>query len=325
MRWTLLLLLGTAAAGAMAAQQASLVGPIEGFTFDAPTASVRAVIGFPGAASFGPALLSSLDSGWVSPGRNFAVVFQGGNCILASHLDSGQISTVPIAGLTGQPEAITWSGDGSVAILYSLGGNWVQTLSGLPDNPIAGALVDVSSLGGSLAAVAADQSGGQIAIGITGTSAGVYLLTQAFAPLLQLSNPVALAFSHDGGSLFALDTSTMQLSILDLTSFNCQFLALQGLADPFAIRPALDSQNREMVYVASRSDQLLREYDVSGQQVVADLPLYFSPTGVAEFGKNSFLVAARSRASDPLWLLTNLPQPAVYFVPAVPADAGGQQ
>ncbi|HYL35965.1 MAG TPA: hypothetical protein VEV17_08645 [Bryobacteraceae bacterium] len=320
---TLLLLLGIAAAVNVAAQPAALSGPIEGFTFDAPTASLRAVIGFPGAASFGPVLLGGLDAGWVAPGRNFALLFQGGNSLLATQLDSAQISQSPIAGLAGQPDSITWSGDGSVAILYSRAGNWIQTLSGLPDNPTAGALVDLSPLGGALAAVAADQNGKQVAFAMTGNAAGVYLLTSAFTPLLQFANPIALAFSHDGSGLFALDISSMQLSLVNLTSLDSQNVPLQGLADPFAVHPAVDSQNREVVYVASRSDQLLREYDVAGQQVVADLPLYFTPTGLADFGKNSFLIAARSQPSDPLWLLASLPQPEVYFVPAVPAAAGG--
>jgi hypothetical protein len=303
-----------------------LSGPVTGYTFDAPTASVRAVMGFPGAASFGPALLAGLDAGWIAPGENFGLVFQAGNPLLISELDSAQISETPVAGLAGQPEGVTWSGDGSTAVLYSLSGNWIQTLSSLPNNPTVGALTDVSTLGGSLSAVAVDQSGVQIAVAITGGSAGVFSFSasQGFAPLLQLSNPAALAFSADGSSLLALDTSSMQLSILDLASFNSQSMPLGGLADPFAVRAAVDSQNRQIVYVASKSDQLLREYTISDQQPVTDLPLYFPPGVLSDFGKNTFVIAGRSQPSDPLWLLANLPEPAVYFVPAIPVSAGGQ-
>lgn len=329
MRCTLLLLLTTAVTGAVLAQEASLSGPIEGFTFDLPTASLRAVIGYPGSASFGPALLEGLDYGSVAPQKDYAIVFQGGNCLLVSHLGSGPLSPAPISSVAGQPDGITWSGDGSFAVLYSRGGNWIQTLSGLPLNPTAGAYVDVSSLGGSLSAVAIDAKGTQVAIAITGNVAGVYLMreSQAFSSLLQLSNPIAVAFSTDGNTLFALDAATQQLSVLDLNSSACQTLTLDGLADPFAVGAPTAQQNRQMVYVASRSDQLLREYDVSSQQVVLDLPLYFAPTGIEEFGRNSFRVAARLHATDPLWLLTNSAPPAVYFVPAVQPDPGpgGQQ
>jgi hypothetical protein len=324
MRCTLLLLLGMASLGVVSGQQIGFSGPIEGFTFDRPTASLRAVTGTPGSALFGPALLDRLDFGSVAPHQNFAIALQGGNCLLVSNLGSDQLSTSRISTVSRRLEAITWSSDGSLAILYSRAGNWIQEISGLPGNPSVGAYLDVSSLGGSLSAVAA---GKQVAIALTGNSAGVYLLTdsQAFAPVLQLSNPIALAFSSDGTSLFALDASAMQLSILNLASLNSRTIPLAGLADPFAIRPALDAQNRQLVYVASRSDQLLQEYDVASQQAVLELPLYSSPTGIDEFGVNSFLIRSRLQSGDPLWLLTSGPQPAVYFVPAIQADSGGNQ
>ena len=57
--------------GALPAQQTNLSGPIEGFTFDAPTGSFRAVIGFPGSASLGPAILAGFDHGSVAPQKDY--------------------------------------------------------------------------------------------------------------------------------------------------------------------------------------------------------------------------------------------------------------
>jgi hypothetical protein len=327
MRCTLLLLLGVASLGVVSGQQIGFSGPIEGFTFDLPTASLRAVTGTPGSALFGPALLDRLDFGSVAPHQNYAIAVQGENCLLVSNLGSDRISTSRISPVSRRLDAITWSGDGSLAILYSRSGNWIQEISGLPGNPSVGPYQELSSLGGLLSAVAAGQQGKQVAIAVTGNSAGVYLLTdsQAFAPVLQLSNPIALAFSSDGTSLFVLDASAMQLSILNLASLSSQAIPLAGLADPFAIQSAPETQNRQLVYVASRSDQLLQEYDIASQQVVLELPLYSSPTGIDEFGQNSFLIRSRLQAGDPLWLLTSSPQPAVYFVPAIQSDSGGNQ
>ena len=156
MRCSLLLLAAVAFAGAASGQPVGFAGPVESYTFDLPTASLRAVVGFPGAASFGPALLNGLDFGSVAPHQDFALVFRGGDFLLVTRLGSGQVSTSSLSGVTGQPEAIAWSGDASSAVLYSRSGNWIQTISGLPQNPDVGDRRDLAYLGGSLASVAAN-------------------------------------------------------------------------------------------------------------------------------------------------------------------------
>ena len=315
-----LFLMGTAFLGAACAQQIGFTGPVEGFTFDPPTASLRAVAGFPGAASFGPALLSGLEFGSAAPQQNYALAFQSGNCVLVTSLNSGVVATQPVPAAVRRPDGIAWSADGSLAVLYSRAGGWLQILSTLPGNPIAGNYIDLSSLGGSLAAVAVDATGKQLAIAIGGPSAGLYLMTasQSFAPVLQLSNPVALSFSTDGTQLFAIDAGSLQLAVVSLPDFHFQTVPLQGLADPFALRQA---SNRKL-YVASRADRRLREYDLSSLQAVVDMQLAFAPTGIEQFGPNSFLIGSRLQAGDPLWLVTNAAQPAAYFVPAIPQVIG---
>jgi hypothetical protein len=321
MRFPITLLLGIASFGIASGQTVGISGPVEGFTFDPPTASLRAVIGFPGAASFGPAILSGLELGSVAPQRNFALAFRDGNFVVIGGLDSGNITTLAVPGVTRVAEAVSWSSDGSFAVLYSPGGNWMQTLSGLPSNPVAGTYIDLSPLGGSLSAVALDASGKQIAIGVSGPEAGVFTLTasQGFAPLLALGNPVALAFSTDGSQLFAIDAATKQLATVNLSTLSFQTTALDGLADPFAVE-----ESAAKIYIASRSDRMLRALTPSNGQST-DITLGFSPTGLQAFGANSLLAASRVQAADPLWLVTNGSngsQPAAFFVPAIPQSIG---
>src|SRR5580698_5785930 len=89
--------------------QTSLSGPVEAITFDAPTRSLRAVNGFPGAASFGPALLDSLDFASVAPHQTYGIVFEGGKCLFVSGLGSKTIATAVIAGVNNRPDGVVWS------------------------------------------------------------------------------------------------------------------------------------------------------------------------------------------------------------------------
>lgn len=327
MRNILRLFLGIACSiGVLPAQPAILSGPVEGFTFDVPTGSLRALIGFPGSASFGPVALDSLDFGSVAPRKSYAIAFKQGNCLLVSGLGSDQVSTTLIPGVAGQPEGIAWSGDGTLAVLYSRSGNWIQTLTGLPDAVQAAPSVDVSSMSGSLSAVATDAKGKHVALATRGDAGGVYLMTdgQAFAQVLEMSKPIAMAFSDDAANLYVLDGAG-QLAVLAVGDLSTQTLSLDGLQDPFAVRAGRDAENRPVVFVASRSDRLLRAYDPSTQAALATLPLNFQPTGIDDLGRNSFVIASRSNQGDPLWLLTGAPQLAVYFVPAAQPNSGGLQ
>jgi hypothetical protein len=314
-----LFLLASLSIGIVPAQ--SLSGPIEGFTFDAPTQSLRAVNGFPGSATFGPAVLNDVQYGSVAPYKNYAIAFKDGHCWFVSGLDSGRASTAVIPGVLGKPEGTVWSSDGSVAIVYSHSGNWIQTLAGLPRAPRANPHLDLSVLGGSLSAVASDAAGKQIAIAMSGPTGGVYLNTPSadFIPLSRMANPIALSFSDDGANLYALDGAALKLADITLSDWNSRMLSLTGLRDPFAIRVGHDAANRPLVFVASRSDRLLGVYNPASQKILATIRLGFQPTGLQDFGRNSFVIASRTKPGDPLWLFSSAPRPAVYFVPAAPA------
>jgi hypothetical protein len=327
MRPALFLTLGLVAAGCVGAQQPTLNGPVEAYTFDAPTRSLHAVIGFPGAASFGPALRDSLEFASVAPRQSYAIGFEDGECLLISGLGSSLLSTRALAGVKAQPEGIAWSGDGSLAILYSRSGNWLQTVSGFPGAPVAEARLDGSTLGGGLggvlASVAADAQGKQIAAAVTagagGEAGAVYYSSdgQTYTSLQAVAQPIALSFSSDGLTLYALDGSVPQVIAITLADRAYHTIPLAGLKNPIAIQAVVDSENHQLLYVAAGSDRLLRVIDLATQQIVTDVQVSFQPSGLNPFGGNSFVVAARSQAANPLWLFTSTPQPAAYFVPAI--------
>lgn len=310
-------------AGLASAQ--SLRGPVESFMFDAPTGTLRAVNGFPGSATFGNALLSDVEFGSVAPYKNYAIALQDGHWLLVSGLDSTHVATAPLSGVFGRPEGAIWSSDGSVAILYSTSGNWMQTVVGLPGSPHVNAYTNLSVLAGSLSAISSDADGKQIAIAMHGPKGGVYLNTskQEFIPLAKISNPISLSFSENGANLYVLDGTALTLSAITIGDWNSQILTLAGLRDPFAIRAGYDSANRPVLFIASASDRLVGVYNPASQKLEATVHLGFQPTGLQYFGRNSLVIGLRSKPGNPLWLFSTAPKPAVYFVPAVQAASKG--
>ncbi len=320
MRPAFLFVFALISASGLPAQQTSLSGPVVGITFDAPTRSLRAVNGTPSSALFGPALLDSLDFASVAPRQDYGIVFENGKCLFVSGLGSKTIATAVIAGVTEPPDGIVWSGNGSVAILYSRAASWVQTIAGFPSAPLAGAFVDVSSLGGTFTTVAADTPGQQIAVAVSGDNGAVYQASGGqFTHLASMAKPISLSFSNDGQTLYALDAATAQITAVSLGNHGLQTLALPGIANPIAIQSVEDSQNRQLLYVAGGSDRMVRILDLATQQK-EDVALNFQPTGLDPLGSGSFVLAFRSQSANPLWLFAVTPQPGAYFVPAIQLD-----
>jgi len=319
MRRVFLFLAALSSIHSLPGQPSGVSGPVEGFTFDAPTRSIRAVIGSLGSASLGPAVLNQLDFASVAPRQDYGVAFRRGQFLFVSQLGAGQISVASLQEPSSAPEGVVWSDDGSVAVLYSQTGGWIQTYTGFPAAVNPGSQISISALGGSLSAIATDVHGRSVTIGVTGDHAGVYVITggQGFVRLLDISNPVALAFSADGGTLYALDGVTNQAFELNMASFALQTWPL-GTEDAVAIIAARNASNLNVLYVAGRGDHLLLAFDPSTHQQIASVPLSFAPTAIQRLGSNSFLLRPRTSNSDPLWSFTNGSQPLVYFVPATP-------
>ena len=319
MRRVLLFLAALSSISSLPAQPSGISGPVEGFTFDAPTMSIRAVNGSLGSASLGPAALSQLDFASVAPHQNYGIAFRRGQVLFVSQLGSDQVSTAALPEPSSAPDGVVWSDDGSVAVLYSQMGSWIQTFTGFPAAVNPGPSISISPLGGSLSAIATDLHGQSIAVGVTGDQAGVYVSanSQGFVPLLSMSSPVSLAFSADGATLYALNGATNQLSELTLASSANQTWPL-GTENAVAIKAASNASNLNVLYVAGGSDHLLLAFDPSTHQLIASVPLSFVPTAIETLGNNSFVLRARTGNSDPLWSFTNGTQPMVYFVPATP-------
>jgi len=304
------------AASVLFAQSSTLSGPVPGFTFDAATGSIRAVIGSLGSASLGPELGAPLDSAWVAPRQNYGVAVRGSEVLFVAALGGSRPLTVRLPGAAAVPNGVAWSDDGSVAVLYSQSGSWIQVYSGFPASIQPGSQV-IIPLAGSLSAIAVDPHGQRIAIGMSGDQNGVYQFSddQGVASLMQLSAPVGLTFSADGSTLYALDQTTNQIFGMNLANSAIETWPA-GAADAIAIRAAQNSAGANVVYVAGRSSRILLSIDPASHLTTAAAPLSFTPSIIEPLGASGFLLTRRTSPADTLWSFTNTAQPMVYFVPA---------
>ena len=309
-------------AAAVWAQPSGLSGPVQGFTFDAPTRSIRQVIGSLGSASLGPAVVRQIDFAAIAPRQDYGIAFRAGQAVLVSGLTSAESSMTDLAGSSPSPDGVIWSDDGSVAVLYARTAGWIQIFSGFPASINPGAPIDISSLGGALSVIATDAHGQTVSIGMTGDNPGVFKIAggQKISPLLAVSKPIALAFSSDSANLYALDAATNQVSEIDLSNSAAQTWPLD-VDGAVAIRPARDASNRTVLYVAARKSRLLVAYDDATHLRTATIGLSFDPVVIEPIGSNGFLLSRRTVNSEPLWSFANGAQPMVYFVPATPIPA----
>jgi hypothetical protein len=306
--------------GALLGQQSPLTGPVEGFVFDAPTRSIRTVLGSLGSATLGPALLEGVEYGSVAPHRNHAVAFRDGQCLIVSGLGSEQVATATLFDALQVPDGAAWSGDGAVAVFFSRANNWIQVVKGLPGSPRLEPSLDVSFLGGRLSAVVADSRGAQIVIGIVSGDSGVYRLADGGSPefLLAVSNPIGLAFSSEGEGVYVLDGAARRISVLNLVNLTTESWAVDVLEEPIAIGSTKDSAGRLVVYVVGRKDRSLLVFDAVTHEWTATLELSSAPTGLEPLGRGSFLLGSRATNAEPIWSVVTGPQPALFFIPAPP-------
>ncbi len=304
------------------AQHLSLKGPVEGFVYDAPTRSLRAVMGSLAAASLGPPLLGGQDFGSVAPYQDHAVAFQEGRCLIVTRLGSEQVTTAELPGEFAVPDGISWSGDGSVAAIYSRANGWMRIVRGLPSAPYLEPDLGLEHLPGSLTAVSVNFHGTDVAFGIAGEAPGVYRRVKGggLVSILASSNPVALTYSEDGETLYVLDGATKQLSALNTVNQTFEAWPLDALAEPVAMITRLDPLRRQVIYVAGRGDRSIVGFDAESQEMIIHLPVAAQPTTLAPLGRDSFLLGPRQGNQDPLWSLLADGSPKVFFIPATPTS-----
>jgi hypothetical protein len=323
-------------ASLLVGQNATINGPAIQYIFDPGSETIRAIVGAPGSAYLSKSVSGTLQFGSVAPNGLSAITVAGGTSELIANLSQGSaplaLASSPLA-LTGaieNPDHILWAADSSGAVLFSSRGHALQFISGIKQQPVVEAKIDLSTFEFSKRGAAGKEPGTGIsvksivllAVDATASYAAVaignavYLVQQGASPqlLTTVDSANAAAFGSDG-SLYIADGTAGQIWAIKTPQTNPSPQLLPapqgGLSRPVAIAVA-----GNFLYAAGTAGNRITVYDLTTLQRVTQLDLDSVPSSLQPFTATSFLVNARRSPTDPVLLLETSPTANVVFIPS---------
>jgi len=298
---------------------AGVAGPVTGFIFDARLSAVRPVLGIPGAAYLGKAVMTGLDAASVAPDGSAALaVLQGGKLVVYSGLRSAAPVALAVAGAITGADHFAWAGNSaasSAAAVYSSGTGQAQVFTSLRPTTATAGPIDLSSLPGQLTAMAFD--GQRLIVGVASSdSGGIYLASASGIQRIALAvSPSAIALA--GSSLYFCDNQSQQIFQVQNyagTPAAVAFANDSGISSPAGLQVSADGQR---LYVANAGNRKLAIYDIPSRSPVESLDLDFTPTRLDRFGDSSVFLL-NGGGQGPLYIVRDggPGKAAVYFVPA---------
>jgi hypothetical protein len=279
--------------------------------FDQKAQTLRPMLGIPGAAYLGSAVLGSLDAAAVAPDGSAALAVKEGKLLLITGLKA-EPAAVEIEGAIEGVGRIAWAADGLSAAVYAPASGRVQMLRKLNAAPEADEAVDLSGVAGTVTSLAC--AGGGIVAGLADEAAGgVYFVKAGTAPRLLAAAARPSGIAVAGSDLFFADQDRGQVwQVAGFAGDATPMLFAEGLASPVGVQVA---GNR--LFAANAGDSTLEIFDRNARASAGRLALDASPAMLETCGNRAVLLLnAAGAAGEPLYVLDAGENPAVYFVPA---------
>jgi hypothetical protein len=299
----------------VALAQTAWSGPVSGFVFDQPSASIRPIVGIIGSAYLGAPTVTGADLAAVSPDGKLAIRSSSDGVFL-QRLSTGDTIAVGGSGVLSGADSILWSGDARTAILYSSAQARFQTIAVTDSAATAAPVQDASAVTGPITAFAVDPGGNRLAIG---TGSALYLADLGSGSISSAAamNAAALAFSDDGASLYAAGKGNGAILRMNITGDGVSGPdVLFGDTVPDDVGGIYQTGGK--LYVAGR-DRRFQIYDLNAGALSTEVPLEFTPASIESAGAKllRFRTAPAANSSTALYVLDlNRPTPEILFVPA---------
>ena len=317
------ILLGLAAVAPLAlAQNVTVQGPVSGFIFHRASQTIRPLMGIPGAAYVGAAVFTGIDFAVVAPNGKSAILRQDGQLSWWRGLDTGSPTPLPVDPSVGSVDRVVWAPDSSTALLYASSTRKLQRVNVAGSQPLIDAAMELPGPFGASSALAVSPSG-LIVIAFSGDSAGLYTVSadMSLTPLVAMDDPRAIAFTHDGQGLFALDGKSMRVLEVDN-------IADGGVVFPFADLSSSGSQYIDLavsadgkyLYLAGTASDSVRVFDTASHTQTAEFDLDAPPTSLRNLSDSLYLLDDDFTSGAPILLFQALPHPGLWFVPALQED-----
>jgi WD40 repeat protein len=306
-----------------AGQTASLRGPVSGLIYDHPSRSIRPVVGFPGSSYLGQPALRDVETVFLAPDGESALVVEDGQVVLIRGLRNGNLTKILVSELNGQVDHVAWASSSGSLVAYCSSMRRLLRLDVRTSPPMSGPSTDLSYLEGDVTGVVTNDDASLTVIGFRHpTQGGLYAVSEG-APPVQLSatkDPGAAVFADSANVLYAIDRDARQILRFPNGVYGgWEWLSFSGeserLADPVGIALSPDGQR---LYVAGGVDRMIREYDLRSLELLLEIRLDVIPQGLSPLPATSsvFVLGPQKGGEQPTWLLDARRVPSVSFVPA---------
>jgi hypothetical protein len=319
-------------AGSLPTSAVGLHSPVGGFLVEASTGQLRPVIGSAGSAILGDPVAFPLGvrSLSMSPSGAFAIAELDGEQPISVFSGIGEAvpSLQPLVGGFLHADTIEFSPTGSAAAVYSQAHNRIQVFRGLPGSPELRE-VDLSSLTGSVTALAVSDDGSTLWIGVfdAGSGGAVYRAgaDNAITPVLPGVNACSIRFVPNSNDALMADAGNDRILLAKAAADGTRVTTLagpdEGVDSPAAI--ALLSNRRTAVVINAGTKAALCINIDSGE--TKSVPLPGPATGLRSLRiRNGIAILTGHPASYWLLTVTDSGEPVLSLIPDVAMTASKQ-
>ena len=290
-------------------------GPVPGYILDSRSASIRPVLGLPGAMQLGPALGLSFNvtSAGFSPAGDYALaVNDQQHLYLVQQLATGPVTT-DLGAVANNSRVLALNAGGTAAVIYSPDASELRFVTGLPQSASLSGPLSTASLAGPISAAALDDAG-FCAIAGTGAIETVCADGSSQRILQPGLNVAAIAIVNKGQDLIVADQAGQQVLQVSQYAQSPASSVLASATDGINAPTGIRAVSANEILVADSGASALFCIDPTGQQSKQTIPLNIAPTQLRPLADPSILLL-NDAASVPFTIL-DVSQMQTFFIPA---------